>query len=145
MTEPLAFNKWARGVALASNGRYSEAIDALCARRSRSASGSATRRSARAPGTRSDGRTWSSATSSAAIEYNRKGLEIAHDVGDPEITINAQLNLADCAFAIGERERARPSELEELYAGLARHARVDEVALLAASLAQPRRGRARRR
>jgi predicted Zn-dependent protease len=51
------------------------------------------------------------------IEFNQKGLEIAHVVGDPEITINAQLNLADAAFAIGERARAT-SDLEELYGAL---------------------------
>jgi tetratricopeptide (TPR) repeat protein len=45
-------------------------------------------------------------------------LEIAHDVGDPEITINAQLNLADAAFAVGERARAL-NDLEQLLAGLA--------------------------
>jgi class 3 adenylate cyclase/tetratricopeptide (TPR) repeat protein len=116
MTEPLAFNKWARGVALASNGRYSEAITALsdaiefCERIGDKAVRS---------------RSWNTlgwvhmelCDFERGIECNERGLDIAHDVGDPEITINAQLNLADAAFATGERERAT-SALEELYAGL---------------------------
>jgi class 3 adenylate cyclase/tetratricopeptide (TPR) repeat protein len=116
MTEPLAFNKWARGLALASNGRYSEAIDALgesivfCERIGDKAVRS---------------RSWNTlgwahlelCDFERGIEFNKKGLELAHEVGDPEITINAQLNLADAAFAIGERERA-VAELEELYASL---------------------------
>src|SRR5205085_11142254 len=52
-----------------------------------------------------------------AIQFNQKGLDLAADVGDPEITINAQLNLADYAFVTGEVERAQ-RELEELYASL---------------------------
>jgi tetratricopeptide (TPR) repeat protein len=51
------------------------------------------------------------------IELNQRGLDLAYEVGDPEITINAQINLADCAFAVGERERAR-RDLEELYGSL---------------------------
>jgi tetratricopeptide (TPR) repeat protein len=51
------------------------------------------------------------------IEFNQKGLDLALTLGDPEITINAQINLADYAFATGERERAR-RELEALYASL---------------------------
>ncbi len=47
------------------------------------------------------------------IEFNQKGLDLALTLGDPEITINAQINLADYAFATGERERAR-RELEAL-------------------------------
>jgi tetratricopeptide (TPR) repeat protein len=52
-----------------------------------------------------------------AIEFNQIGLDLAHEVGDPEITINAQLNLADYAFATGDRERAT-RELEDLYSSL---------------------------
>jgi class 3 adenylate cyclase/tetratricopeptide (TPR) repeat protein len=116
MTEPLAFNKWARGVALASSGRYTEAIACLddaiqfCERIGDKAVRS---------------RSWNTLgwvymelhDFEQGIECNQKGLDIAHDVGDPEITINAQLNLADAAFAIGERTRAT-RELEELYADL---------------------------
>ena len=51
------------------------------------------------------------------IEFNQKGLDLALVLGDPEITINAQINLADYAFATGEREQAR-WELDELYASL---------------------------
>ncbi len=39
------------------------------------------------------------------IEYNQQGLEIAHDVGDPEITINAQLNSLMLLSRLGERAR----------------------------------------
>ena len=116
MTEPLAFNKWARGVAMASNGRYNEAIAGLadgiefCERIGDKAVRS---------------RCWNTlgwaymelGDFERGIEYNQKGLEIAEEVGDPEITINAQLNLADAAFAIGERRRAT-KDLEELYADL---------------------------
>jgi class 3 adenylate cyclase/tetratricopeptide (TPR) repeat protein len=116
MTEPLAFNKWARGVALASSGRYSDAIAALtdaiafCERIGDKAVRS---------------RSWNTlgwaymelGDFERGIEFNLKGLEIAYDVGDPEITINAQLNLTDAAFATGERTRAA-KELEALYAGL---------------------------
>jgi len=116
MTEPLAFNKWARGVALASNGRYSEAI--ACLR-------DAIAFCERIGDTAVRSRSWNTlgwahgeiCDFERGIEFNRKGLEIAEQVGDPEITINAQLNLADYAFATGERERAE-RELEELYASL---------------------------
>ncbi len=52
-----------------------------------------------------------------AIEYNQKGLEIALTLGDDEILINAQINIADCAFESGEPEKAC-RQLEELYASL---------------------------
>jgi class 3 adenylate cyclase/tetratricopeptide (TPR) repeat protein len=116
MTEPLAFNKWARGVALASSGRYSEAIAGLtdaiafCERIGDKAVRS---------------RAWNTlgwaymelCDFERGIAFNRKGLEIAEEVGDPEITINAQLNLADAAFATGDRERAT-KDLEALYESL---------------------------
>jgi class 3 adenylate cyclase/tetratricopeptide (TPR) repeat protein len=116
MTEPLAFNKWARGVALASNGRYSDAIRVL-----RDAIEFCERIGDKAVRSRS----WNTlgwahlelCDFERGIEFNQKGLEIAHEVGDPEITINAQINLADAAFATGAREQAA-KELEELYASL---------------------------
>jgi class 3 adenylate cyclase/tetratricopeptide (TPR) repeat protein len=117
MTEPLAFNKWARGVALASNGRYSEAISAL-----QDAIAFCERIGDKAVRSRS----WNTlgwvhleiCDFGPGIEFNRKGLAIADEVGDPEITINAQLNLADAAFATGDGKRAE-EELDELYASLA--------------------------
>ena len=114
--EPLVFSMWAQGVALASNGRYSEAIAvleddiALCERIGDKAVRS---------------RAWNTlgwvhgelCDFERAGVFNRKGLELAHEVGDPEITINAELNLVDCALATGDRKRAE-HELEELYAAL---------------------------
>ncbi|MAE28203.1 MAG: hypothetical protein CMJ87_04360 [Planctomycetes bacterium] len=52
-----------------------------------------------------------------AREWNQHGLDLAVTVGDPEIIINAQINLADCAAGSGDRERAC-QELEELYRSL---------------------------
>ncbi len=116
VTIPLLFNKWNQGLAFAGHGRYDDAIAALldalalCERMGDKAFQS---------------RAWNTlgwahgelCNWEKGIEYNRRGLELAHVVGDPEITINAQINLADYAFATGEREQAR-RELEELYASL---------------------------
>jgi class 3 adenylate cyclase/tetratricopeptide (TPR) repeat protein len=116
LADPLAFNKWAQGVAFASNGRYSDAIvgleDAIafCERIGDKAVRS---------------RCWNTlgwvhgelCDFGPAVEFNQTGLDLADELGDPEITINAQLNLADYAFATGERERAT-RELEELYSSL---------------------------
>ena len=116
VTSPLLFAKWVQGLALASHGRYNDAITALrdtialCERTGDKSSQS---------------RAWNTlgwvhgelCDWERAIECNRRGLELARVLGDPEITVNAEINLADCAFAIGEREQAR-RELEDLYASL---------------------------
>jgi class 3 adenylate cyclase/tetratricopeptide (TPR) repeat protein len=116
MAEPLAFDKWSQGLAFGGNGRYSEAIvcllDAIafCERIGDKAVRS---------------RAWNTlgwvhgeiCDFERGIEFNRKGLDLAYEVGDPEITINAEINLADFTFARGERERAT-EEMERLYASL---------------------------
>jgi class 3 adenylate cyclase/tetratricopeptide (TPR) repeat protein len=116
VTIPLLMNKWTQGLAFASHGRYNEAIAALrdtialCERMGDNSVQS---------------RCWNTlgwvhgelCDWEKGIEFNQRGLELAHIVGDPEITINAQINLADYAFATGERERAR-RELEALNASL---------------------------
>src|SRR6185312_9559517 len=48
-----------------------------------------------------------------AIAANQKGLSLAQ--GEPETVMNARINLADGAFAVGEIDQAK-RELEELYA-----------------------------
>jgi class 3 adenylate cyclase/tetratricopeptide (TPR) repeat protein len=116
MTEPLMFNMWSRGVALASNGRYSDAITRL-----REAIAFCERVGDKAVRSRA----WNTLgwahlelhDFERGIEFNEKGLEIAAEVGDPEITINAQLNLADAALATGDVEQAE-RELEDRYAEL---------------------------
>ena len=116
LTEPLAFNRWAQGVALGSNGRYAEAIETL---------EHAIAFSERIGDKAVRSRSWNTlgwvhgelCDYERGIEFNQRGLELANDVGDPEIIINAQINLADYAFATGEREQAQ-RELEELYASL---------------------------
>lgn len=116
IAEPLAFVKWAQGTAFASHGRYAEATVVLhdavafCRRIGDKAVMS---------------RAWNTLgwihgelyDFARAIEFNAIGLELAFEVGDPEITINAQLNLADCAIATGERDRAL-RDLEQLHAEL---------------------------
>ncbi|MCH8995271.1 MAG: AAA family ATPase [Chloroflexi bacterium] len=118
VTSPLLFSKWDQALAFAGHGRYSDAIAALrdiialCERMGDNSIQS---------------RAWNTlgwvhgelCNWEKGIEFNRRGLELAHIVGDPEITINAQINLADYAFATGEREQAR-RELEELHASLPR-------------------------
>ncbi|KKL20122.1 hypothetical protein LCGC14_2458610, partial [marine sediment metagenome] len=116
VTIPLLFAKWDQGLGLASHGRYDDAIAALrdtialCERM----------------GDKSvQSRCWNTlgwvhgelCNWERGIEFNQRGLELAEIVGDPEITINAQINLADYAFATGEPEQAR-RELEELYTSL---------------------------
>jgi tetratricopeptide (TPR) repeat protein len=116
ITEALAFNKWASGVALASNGRYTDAITTL---------GDAIAFCERIGDKAVRSRAWNTlgwvhgelGDFERGIRFNQEGLDLAADVGDPEITINAQLNLADYAFVTGEVERAQ-RELEELYASL---------------------------
>jgi tetratricopeptide (TPR) repeat protein len=111
-----AFNRWAQGVAFASNGRYNDAIAGLkdaiafCER-----IGDTVVRS----------RAWNTLgwvhgelyDFERAVEFNQKGLELAVEIGDPEITINAEVNLADFAFATGDEEGAA-EQLERLYASL---------------------------
>jgi class 3 adenylate cyclase/tetratricopeptide (TPR) repeat protein len=116
VAEPLAFNKWAQAVAFASNGRYTEAIAGLrdsiafCERIGDKAVRS---------------RAWNTLgwvhgelhDFEKGIEFNQRGLELAFELGDQEITSNAQINVADFVLATGERERAT-KELEALYAAL---------------------------
>jgi len=116
VTVPLLMAKWEQGLAFAGHGRYSDAIAALrdtialCERMGDNSVQS---------------RCWNTlgwvhgelCNWDRGIEFNQKGLDLALTLGDPEITINAQINLADYAFATGERERAR-RELEALYASL---------------------------
>lgn len=116
VTIPLLSAKYQQGLALASQGRYNDAIGALCD----------TITLCERMGDKSvQSRAWNTlgwahgelCNWERGIEFNQRGLELAHIVGDPEITINAQINLADYAFATGEPEQAR-RELEELYTSL---------------------------
>lgn len=112
----LLFNLWAQGLALGSHGRYAEAIRvlretiALCERM----------------GDKSvQSRCWNTlgwihcelGAWEEGIELNRRGLELAETVGDNEIIINAQINLADLALARGERAAAG-RDLDTLYGSL---------------------------
>jgi tetratricopeptide (TPR) repeat protein len=116
VTFPLLINKWAQALAFASHGRYNDAIAALrdtIALCERMGDNSVQSRAWNTLGwVHGELCDWEK-----GIEFNQRGLELAHIVGDPEITINAQINLADYAFATGEPEQAR-RELEELYASL---------------------------
>jgi tetratricopeptide (TPR) repeat protein len=116
MTMPLVFNKWNQGLALAGYGRYDEAITilkatiALCQRMGDVAVQS---RALNSLG-------WIYGELGAwdqAKEANQKALDLATALGDPEILTNAQINLADCAIALGQKEQAR-RDLEKLYASL---------------------------
>jgi tetratricopeptide (TPR) repeat protein len=116
MTIPLVFNKWNQGLALAGYGRYDDAITilkdtvALCQRMGDAAVQS------RALNTLG----WIYGELGAwdqAKEANQKALDLATALGDPEILTNARINLADCAFALGQKEQAR-KDLEQLYASL---------------------------
>jgi class 3 adenylate cyclase/tetratricopeptide (TPR) repeat protein len=116
MTIPLVFNKWNQGLALAGYGRYDDAITilkdtvALCQRMGDAAVQS------RALNTLG----WIYGELGAwdqAKETNQKALDLATALGDPEILTNARINLADCAFALGQKEQAR-KDLEQLYASL---------------------------
>jgi class 3 adenylate cyclase/tetratricopeptide (TPR) repeat protein len=112
----LLFNLWAQGLALGSHGRYAEAIRvlreaiALCERM----------------GDKSvQSRCWNTlgwihcelGAWEEGVEFNRRGLELAETVGDNEIIINAQINLADLAFVRGQREAAG-RDLTALYGSL---------------------------
>ena len=116
MAESLAFNMWARGLALASNGRYTEAINSL---------DEAITFCRRIGDTVVQSRAWNTLgwahgelyDFELGVQYNERGLGLALEVGDPEITINAQLNLADYAMATGEHQKAL-RELEGLYASV---------------------------
>jgi class 3 adenylate cyclase/tetratricopeptide (TPR) repeat protein len=54
-----------------------------------------------------------------AIRCNQRGLDLAVEVGEPEIVVNARTNLADCLIAAGQPDQAI-QDLEELYASLPR-------------------------
>jgi len=54
-----------------------------------------------------------------AREYNERAAAIAHDIGDPEIVANSEINLAANHLALGDVERAF-AHLEPIRAGLAR-------------------------
>ncbi|MCH8345893.1 MAG: AAA family ATPase [Chloroflexi bacterium] len=116
VTFPLLINKWAQALAFASHGRYDDAIAALrdtIAMCERMGDNSVQSRAWNTLGwVHGELCDWEK-----GIEFNQKGLDLALVLGDPEITINAQINLADYAFATGEREQAR-RELDELYASL---------------------------
>ena len=116
VTIPLLYSKWVQGLAFGSHGRYDDAIRALmdtsdvCERM-----GDISTKS----------RTWNTigwihgelCNWQEAIECNQRGLDLAVQLGDPEITSNAQLNLADAAFATGDIDGARRM-LEEFYDSL---------------------------
>lgn len=113
---PLVQIRWSDALTLAGHGRYSEAITmmndtiTICERMGEKVHQS---------------RNWNTlgwvynelCDWGRAIECNQKGLDLALAHGDSEIILNAQINLADSAFGIGERDQAR-EELEELYASL---------------------------
>jgi predicted ATPase len=116
MTAPLLFNKWNQGLGFAGHGRYQEAVTilketiALCQRMGDAAVQS------RALNTLG----WLYGELGAwdkALEANRKALDLAVALGDPEILTNARINLGDCALALGQKEQAR-LDLEQLYASL---------------------------
>ena len=52
-----------------------------------------------------------------ADQYNQKGLDLALSIGDPEIIINARINLADTAIGMEDIRKARKM-LEDMYVSL---------------------------
>lgn len=116
VTQPLLFSKWIQGLAFGGNGRYKDAIAAL-----RDSIALCQRVGDKAVQSRS----WNTigwvygelCDWDRAVEFNQRALELAIGVGDPEITINAQINLADAAFASRDIDRSK-KELEDLYASL---------------------------
>jgi tetratricopeptide (TPR) repeat protein len=116
VTTPLLAAMWSDGLALAGQGQYDVAVsvlrdvDALAERMGNKAYQSRALNSLGwIHGELCD---WQQANA-----FNRNGLELARSVGNPEITVNVQINLADCAAASGNREQAR-RELEALHAAL---------------------------
>jgi tetratricopeptide (TPR) repeat protein len=113
---PLVNARWCDALALAGHGRYNEAItllnesNGLCARMGEKVNQS---------------KQWNTlgwvyndlCDWERANECNQKGLDLALSIRDPEIIINAQINLADSSFGIGDRDKAHKM-LEELYASL---------------------------
>ncbi len=102
----LLFNMWIEALVLGSRGRYAESTRllnetiALCERMGERAIQS---------------RAWNTLGWMAnelgawkrAVYYNRRGLTLAKESGDPEITINAQINLADVALGTGQTARGK--------------------------------------
>ena len=118
VTIQLLMSKWAQGLAFAGGGYYEDAIATLrdtitqCERMGdQSYQARAWNTLGWAYGELCD---WEEAT-----ECNQKGLDLAFIVSDDEIISNAQINLADCAFATGDAEKAQ-RVLEDLYASLPR-------------------------
>ena len=112
----LLFNLWMEGLTLGSHGRYAEAIEVL----------EETIKLCERMGDKSvQSRAWNTlgwiyvelGAVDRGIEHNRRGIELGKPLGDAELVINAQINLADCAFAVGENTSAS-RDLERLYAEL---------------------------